>query len=337
MSAVSSLPSTSDRSQWSEDESAMIEAAGLVYVDRDSKQKYLADRPTVAAFLAHCAKTGLDPIAKQIYCLPRKTKAGLKWTIQVSIDGARALAQRSREYEGQTTPEFTADGQTWTTVWLGGPNNPPAAARVGVHRRGFKEPLYVVALWEAYVQTDYNGGPTEMWRKMGPLMLAKCAEMLALRKAFPQDLSGLYVEEELMQADNAPAAQELEGGSSAPAAVGVQLAPEPAEPESPWSEEQIEAFLKQVAVETDMQALRGLYNEASAAGALAVKVDRMGTTIEFLITERRDRLQRGVPPQQGTITVEPEPESAPAELPLEESPSAAVKAAVRKGPGRGQR
>jgi phage recombination protein Bet len=197
--AVVALPQSSDPTVWSPEERALVEAAGLVHTDAQSGAKTLAERPVVAAFLQHCQRTGLDPIARQIYSIARKSKGQLKWQIQISIDGARLVAERSGQYEGQTTPEFTADGITWTQVWLS--NEPPKAARVGVYRRGFRDALYAVALWDAYVQTNYKGEVTDMWRKMGPLMLAKCCEMLALRKAFPQDLSGLYSSEEMSQAD----------------------------------------------------------------------------------------------------------------------------------------
>jgi phage recombination protein Bet len=201
--AVATLPTSSDWEQWSPDESALVEAAGLVHMDAQTGQKILAERPVVAAFLQHWSRTGLDPIARQIYAIARKSKGQLKWQIQISIDGARLVAERSGKYEGQTTPEFTGDGVTWTQVWLS--KEHPAAARVGVYRAGFREPLYAVALWDAYVQTKFGGDVSDMWAKMGPLMLAKCAEMLALRKAFPQDLSGLYSAEEMDQAAPASA------------------------------------------------------------------------------------------------------------------------------------
>lgn len=208
MSAMVALPKSSDPGQWSPEERALVEAAGLVHTDAQTGQKTLADRPVVAAFLQHCARTGLDPIARQIYSIARKSKGQLKWQIQISIDGARLVAERSGQYEGQTTPEFTADGTTWTQVWLS--SEPPKAARVGVYRRGFREPLYAVALWDAYVQTKFDGSVSDMWKKMGPLMLAKCAEMLALRKAFPQDLSGLYSSEEMAQAETPAAPAQVE-------------------------------------------------------------------------------------------------------------------------------
>nr|WP_228512649.1 phage recombination protein Bet [Clavibacter sp. VKM Ac-2872] len=172
----------------------------------------LAPRPVVEAFLLHCRRTGLDPIARQIYCIER----GGKWGTQVSIDGARLVAERTKEYRGQTPTQWTADGVTWVDVWL--PKDPPAAARVGVLREGFSQPLVAVATWDQYA--DKNGA---MWKKMGALMLGKCAEMLALRKAFPQDLSGLYSTEEMDQAGGPKSAAVVE--QPTPELVQVQEQP----------------------------------------------------------------------------------------------------------------
>lgn len=262
------LPESSDAAQWTPEEKALVEAAGLVHTDAQSGEKTLAERPVVAAFLQHCRRTGLDPIARQIYSIARKSRGALKWQIQISIDGARLVAERSKEYEGQTTPEFTADGVAWTQVWLSA--DPPKAARVGVYRRGFREPLYAVALWDAYVQTREewsNGRKTgnlivgDMWVKMGPLMLAKCAEMLALRKAFPQDLSGLYSSEEMAQA----APQEA---PTTPRAEPVQAAIAAPEPSRDW--------VAAIAAAETLEATGALYKEASESGELGLVVGLTG-------------------------------------------------------------
>lgn len=184
MSALQALPQHGNVAEWSDQEKALVEAAGLV------SRGQLAPRPTVEAFLQHCQRTGLDPIARQIYAIER----GGKWGIQISIDGARLVAERSKEYAGQTPAQWTGDGREWLDVWLD--STPPRAARVGVYRRGFVEPLIAVSTWDQYAQPN-----SPMWKKMPALMLSKTAEMLALRKAFPQDLSGLYSSEEMSQAD----------------------------------------------------------------------------------------------------------------------------------------
>ena len=138
-------------------------------------------------FAYACQRTGLDPFSKQIYAIKR---AG-KMTIQAGIDGLRSIAERTGQLDGSITEWCGSDG-VWVDVWLD--SKPPAAAKTILHRKGASHPFVGVARF-----ADYNAGQG-LWSKMPAAMIAKCSEALALRKAFPADLSGVYSTDEMDQA-----------------------------------------------------------------------------------------------------------------------------------------
>ena len=148
----------------------------------------------LALFAQVCARTGLDPFARQIHLIKRRVQEGDEWktvmTPQTGIDGYRVIAERSGKYGGQDAPIFEErDGKLFS-------------ATVAVHRKDFPRPIVATAFYDEYVQIKRDGTPNTMWAKMPRSQLAKCAEALALRKAFPQDLSGVYTHDEMAQADN---------------------------------------------------------------------------------------------------------------------------------------
>lgn len=179
-----------------------IEQIDLIKRTLLDTEKVTYSKDELALFINQCKRTGLDPFTRQIYA----TKTGGKMTVQATIDGLRLIAERSTKYAGQTRPVFfDKDGNEYR-VW---PKNKgmPYACEVGVLRHDFKEPVYAIAIFDEYapMNKDYKTGEMKlgfMWNKMPALMLSKVAEALALRRAFPNDLSGIYSKEEMSDTDD---------------------------------------------------------------------------------------------------------------------------------------
>lgn len=193
MTTELALPVSVNPATWNADTEAMLEFAGLTWMAGDKRQ--YAPAGVTAGFIAACNRTGLDPTTKQIYA----AQMSGKWTVLVGVDGMRVVAQRSREYGGQTPIQWTADGTVWVDAWLpevqgGKAGDKPVAARVGVLRKGFTEPLMQVVTWAEFgMEPRFKG---DNWGTRPAHMLGIRAETHALRRAFPNDLSGLYTAED---------------------------------------------------------------------------------------------------------------------------------------------
>jgi len=135
----------------------------------------------LALFGLICQRAQLDPFAKQIYAIERKGK----WTFQVSVDGLRAIADRTGQYAGSDEPLYDEGLDLYAFEMSG--RTLPTLCKVTVWKivSGVRRPFTGVAKYAEFCQT-YENRPSGLWEKMPLNMLAKCAESQALRKAFPQ-------------------------------------------------------------------------------------------------------------------------------------------------------
>lgn len=216
-------------------------------LDFDEKQCNLiagmmpgAKKSDVDQFIEVCKESGLNPFRRQIMPSSRRSKDAngnwsTSWTHLVTIDGLRSIAAESGEYEGQEGPYYCGPDGVWKDIWLD--KLPPAAAKVIVFRRNFRQGLVATAKYESYVQKKQNGEPNQIWSNFGDHMTAKVAEALALRKAFPQQMGGLYTTDEMAQSgmlteemlkDMLDEAQKATGRQVDPAPAPAAPAPAPA-------------------------------------------------------------------------------------------------------------
>lgn len=190
-------------------------------------------------FMHVAASLGLDPLRKQIYAFVfNKDDANRRrMSIVIGIDGFRAVAKRSKEYRpDERSARFVLDerlvNEDRNPLGL-----VSAEVTVYQHAQGQWWPVTAIAFWDEFAPIVMTGDDEqyewvetgefwsdtgkpkkkkklkagaevklqldprkENWRKMPRIMLAKCAEAQAIRRAWPEELSAVYSDEELDKA-----------------------------------------------------------------------------------------------------------------------------------------
>ncbi len=224
-------------------------------------------------FLEVSRTLGLSPLQRQIHAVMRSERVNengqwrsvKKMVIQTGIDGYRLIAARTNAHVGTSDAEF-------------GPPNAegyPSWAKVTARRlvQGLIAEYPATAHWTEYVQKNGKGEVNSMWKQRPYGQLAKCAEALALRKAFPAELSGVYTDTEMDQADNPPAEVHQERRQDVTAHVAQEAGVETkrlALPEPSADEQQREEALRAWAakISTAVERLRGKDLKADADAIL---------------------------------------------------------------------
>lgn len=187
----------------------------------EARQKFIIENfcggaplPVAMAFIESAMRRNLSPEAKQLYLIKRRNKdkeTGQwvdQWTQQTGIDGFRIIAERSGKYAGCDEPVF---------FWKNESTLERATVTVYKMVQNQRCAFTATAYWEEY---NPNQG---QWGRMPRTMLAKCAEALALRKAFPEDLSGLYTDAEMDQASMVDVQSSVAETRPAPSASARQV------------------------------------------------------------------------------------------------------------------
>jgi len=203
-------------------------------------------------FAMRCESTGLDPFQGQIHAVKRSSSTGdAKVSFQTGIDGFRLTAHRTKACQGIDDPVFTyAPGDDL--------QEHPLTASCTVYRLvgGERCPFSATVRFSEY---DPGGKQGFMWKSKPHIMLGKCAEAVALRKGFPSDLSALYIDEEMHQAD-APSGAD---------ALNAQLT----EPKAPASDEPVDADFADVKPPDDVPEIQVNEEMSEMDKAIAKAVD----------------------------------------------------------------
>ena len=151
--------------------------------------------PEFHAFIQFCQSTGLNPVKKEIWCIVTGSGQWRRVQTMVGVNGFYTIANNHPNFEGveiKYGPDMDIGGSGNKKIIV------PTWIEVKAHRSDRKFPQVARAFWREYAQEVLTkSGKLSIWGKMPSIMLAKCAESMALRKLFPTEMNGLYTAEEM--------------------------------------------------------------------------------------------------------------------------------------------
>lgn len=149
-------------------------------------------------FVQQCEARGIHPGSRHVYC--RRQWNALRdeneLLILLSIDGFRAVAVETGEFDGSDGPVWAGPDLNWSEVWTDDVH-PPYAAKFRVYRKGSRRAVWRTVKWTEFAQYNDAGQLLEHWRKMPSHVLGLRAEAAGLRAAFPERLGGIYTPDEI--------------------------------------------------------------------------------------------------------------------------------------------
>lgn len=169
-------------------------------IDYEDKEKLAVILNTVAKgaspaeflmFIEMCKGTGLNPFKRELWFI--KDDYG-KVQMMTGINGFYQIANSNPAYDGTETIEGNfIEHKEGDQVFL-----VPESITSKVWRKDRKFPQVATAYWREFMKPCLTSkGKLSIWGRMPTVMLTKCSDALALRKAFPQELNGLFCEEEI--------------------------------------------------------------------------------------------------------------------------------------------
>lgn len=201
-------------------------------------------------FMTIAKSSGLNPFTGQIYAVKRKSNEKVHVTYQTSVDGMRSIADRTGIYAGNDDYLFDEGVNEYQMIKTRRQKPITATATVYKAVGGQRCPFSATARWDEYFPGEKQGF---MWRKMPFLMLGKCAEALALRKAFPAQMSGLYTGDEMQQAD-----VKIEGTVEPPVHTSEQVPQEDVGPRKEALKKHMRGLLDEMYNPDEAESIKGM-------------------------------------------------------------------------------
>lgn len=157
-------------------------------------------------FLHFCKTSGLDPLRKQAYVIPRRYKDDDgNWkrtvTMMAGIDGFRSRAEQQPDfcgirsaaiYEGEEVEIDYSEGKVKHKVDLSKRKSKKVVGAWAIVTRKDRIPYVQYIDW-----TEYYDEKSFMHRNKPGVMACKTAEATALRHEYPEPFSGIYTQEEM--------------------------------------------------------------------------------------------------------------------------------------------